>query len=340
MCLIAFPIGYLLDLLAFQSETLISLGISRGVIAFLFLSLFFGIGKGETIRDAYRALAIFFAILLTFQAMSQPLLNFSDISSIVGITSAGYILFPFLIVVCIGIFPLTTKEAFLTLVLFFVAEVLILIMLPDSGNPYQRLGILLSLSAAGILCAFSAISQLLYMASLVDQASIDSLTKCYSRNSGEEIIDVQFKIALREKSSLSVAFIDLDDFKSINDKFGHEAGDKVLATAAEHIQRNGRGSDVLIRWGGEEFVILLPHTDASGALKSIRRLRNTGLGTRPDGTFLTASFGIAEMQDARVSSWVSLIDLADDQMYLAKSQGGNDIVLLEPPKPETAKSMA
>ena len=327
LCFFAFPLGFLLDVLTFDVETYITLGISRAVIAVLFLALFFGISSGETMRDAYRALGIFFAILMTFQAMYQPLLDVTDISSIHGLASAGYVLFPFLIVVCIGVFPLTVKEALLTLVLFFVVQMLILILMPDQADPHQRLGILLTLITAGVFCSFSAISQLLYMSSLIDQASIDTLTHCYSRNSGEEIIDVQFKISKRENSPLSVVFVDLDSFKSINDKYGHEAGDRVLATAAANIRRNARGSDVLIRWGGEEFVILLPNTDAEGALKSIRRLRNIGLGTRPDGKFLTASYGVVDRYTANVSDWMTLVDIADNQMYEAKSRGGNDISL-------------
>jgi diguanylate cyclase (GGDEF)-like protein len=306
-------------------ETYITLGISRALIAVLFLALFFGISSGETIRDAYRALGIFFAILLTFQAMFQPLLDVTDISSITGLASAGYVLFPFLIVVCIGVFPLTVKEALLTLILFFVVQMLVLTLMPEHADPHQRLGILLTLITAGVLCSFSAISQLLYMSSLIDQASIDTLTHCYSRNSGEEIIDVQFKISKRENSPLSIVFVDLDSFKSINDRYSHEAGDRVLATAAANIRRNARGSDVLIRWGGEEFVILLPNTDAQGALKSIRRLRNKGLGTRPDGKYLTASYGIADRHTANASDWLTLIDIADNKMYEAKSRGGNDI---------------
>ncbi len=340
LCLLAFPLGIFPDLIAFDTPTVATLAISRGLIAFLFLSLFFGIGNGETIRDAYRALAIFFAILLTFQGLSQPLLGLNTPSAISGITTAGYVLFPFLIVVCIGIFPLTIKETFLTLVLFAVAQILILIVLPDQGDPYQRLGVLISLLAAGILCGFSAISQLLYMASLVDQASVDALTSCFSRNSGEEIVDVQYKIARREGTPLAMVFVDLDDFKSVNDKNGHEAGDKVLATAAAHILRNGRESDIVIRWGGEEFLLLLPNTDLEGAVKSVRRLKNTGLGTRPDGSFLTASFGIVEMQEADVSNWPALVDLADDQMYVAKSHGGNEISVYEAPVPENAPRQA
>lgn len=339
LCFFAFPVGFALDMLAFSGDTLFILGLSRALIALLFLALFFGIGNGETLRDAYRAVGIFFAILLTFQAMYQPLLDLQDLSAIAGIPSAGYVLFPFLIVVCIGIFPFTVKEAFLALVMFYVVEMLILIILPEQSDPHQRLGILLSLVATGILCGFSAISQLLYMASLVDQASIDTLTQCYSRNSGEEIIDVQFRIAHREAAFLSVVFVDLDNFKAINDRYGHEAGDRVLRSAAVQIAKNGRGSDVLIRWGGEEFVILLPNTNAAGALKTVRRLRNIGLGDRPDGNFLTASYGIAEMQSSKITNWQSLVETADDQMYLAKSNGGDDIAMIDSPlHTETAQN--
>ena len=330
LCVIAFPLGFLLDYATFDVESYITLGITRALMAVLFLSLFFGISGGETMRDAYRALGIFFAILLTFQTMFQPLLDITDIFAISNLASAGYLLFPFLIVACIAIFPLTVKEAVLTLILFFVVQMLILILMPENADPHQRLGILLTLMVTGFLCIFAAISQLLYMSLLIDQASIDSLTQCYSRNSGEEIIDVQFKIAKRQNMPFSLVFIDLDSFKSINDRYGHEAGDRVLANAASSIRRNARGSDVIIRWGGEEFVILLPNTDAEGALKSVRRLRNVGLGTRPDGMMVTASFGIVDRQDANVGDWSSLVDIADNQMYDVKSNGGNDIAVYHP----------
>ncbi|TNE41315.1 MAG: GGDEF domain-containing protein [Alphaproteobacteria bacterium] len=327
---LAFPLGFGLDYATFSLETYITLGICRGLIALLCLILFLGILNGETMRDAHRALGIFFAILLTFQALYQPILDVADLTAIKGIATAGYVLFPFVIAACIAVFPLTVKEAFLTLTLFFIVQMLILILLPEQADPHQRLGILLCLVLIGVLSSFASICQLLYMSLLIDQASIDTLTQCYSRNSGEEIIDVQFKIAKREKSPLSIVFIDLDNFKAVNDRYGHEAGDRVLATAAQHIRRNGRGSDVLIRWGGEEFVALLPNTNLEGALKSVRRLRNIGLGKRPDGSYMTASYGIAEMQLAGAASWNRLVDLADDQMYIAKSKGGNDIALFEP----------
>ncbi len=330
ICVFAFPLGILLDMATFDVESYVTLGITRILMAALFLALFFGISGGETLRDAYRALGIFFAILLTFQTMYQPLLDVSDVFEVTSLAAAGYVLFPFLIIACIAVFPLTVKESVLTLVLLFVIQMLVLILMPENADPHQRLGLLLTLTVTGGLCTFAAISQLLYMSLLIDQASIDALTHCYSRNSGEEIIDVQFKISKRQNTPFSIVFVDLDRFKSINDKYGHEAGDRVLAGAASNIRRNARRSDVLIRWGGEEFVILLPNTDAEGALKSVRRLRNIGLGTRPDGKMVTASFGIVDRQSANVGDWTALVDIADNQMYEVKSRGGNDISVYIP----------
>src|SRR5690606_524823 len=210
--------------------------------------------------DAYRAIGIFFAILLAFQAMYQPLLGTMNILGATSLAAAGYALFPFLIIACIATVPATVKQGHLLLVLLLVVQMLILVLMPESADQGQRVGILLTLSAAGLLAAFGAISQQLYMSLLIDHASIDTLTGVYSRNSGEEIVDVQFRISKRQNTPFSLVFIDIDNFKSINDRYGHEAGDRVLGNAATNIRRNARGSDVVIRWGGEEFVVLLPNT--------------------------------------------------------------------------------
>jgi len=317
-------VGSGIDYSNFDSATVKSMLAYRGSASVLLLLLVFAIRKGETLNTAYRALAIFFAINIIFQGLFQPLILPQYMQSIHDLATAGYAIFPFLIVVCISVFPLTAKEAFLLSVLFFTAELLILALMPDQANPEPGLGILLSIICASALCSFSAVSQLSYMVSLVEQASIDALTDCYSRNSGEEILDVQFRIARRQKSHLSVIFLDLDDFKIVNDNFGHDAGDKVLASAAENIRHILRESDVLIRWGGEEFLMLLPHTDSQGTTKAIRRLQAHGLGIKPDGHPLTASMGVAELLSSKTENWSDLVDLADEQMYLAKYAGKND----------------
>ncbi|MEP3247824.1 MAG: GGDEF domain-containing protein [Sneathiella sp.] len=316
--------GIVLDFAAFEGEVFKSLLIYRTTAASLMLILILAVRKSDSLLSAYRALGIFFAINLIFQGLSQPLILPQYIASIDNLPTAGYAIFPFLIVVCIAVFPLTFKETFLTIVLFFMSEMITISLLPNQINPTPGLGVLLSLVVTGALCSFSAISQLSYMVSLVDQASIDALTNCFSRNSGEEILDVQFRIARRQKTPLSVAFLDLDNFKNINDRYGHEAGDRTLTSAASAIRRNLRDSDILIRWGGEEFLMLLPHTEAKGAANAIRRMRTNGLGIRPDGTPLTASIGIAELQTSSAESWADLVDLADEQMYVAKTNGKND----------------
>ncbi|MBL4739782.1 MAG: GGDEF domain-containing protein [Sneathiella sp.] len=318
-----YMLGSGIDYFNFDSTTVRSMIAYRASATILLLLLIFAIRKGETLNAAYRALAIFFAISVVFQGLFQPLILPQYMQSIHDLATAGYAIFPFLIVACISVFPLTAKEAFLLSVLFFTAELLILALMPDQVNPKPGLGILLSLICASALSSFSAVSQLSYMVSLVEQASIDALTDCYSRNSGEEILDVQFRIARRQKNHLSIIFLDLDDFKVVNDKFGHDAGDKVLACAAENLRHILRESDVLIRWGGEEFVMLLPHTDSHGAAKAIRRLQANGLGIKPDGHPLTASMGVAELLTSKTENWSDLIDLADEQMYLAKYAGKN-----------------
>jgi len=319
-----FVVGIFLDALYFDGGTFRSLMIFRCITAFMLLLLVLGIRKADSMQSAYRAMFIFFAANLVFQALFQPIVLPEYFQSIGDFPSAGYAIFPFLIAACISIFPLTIKETFLAVVLFLTAELLIVTLSSSELNAQPGLGILVSLLCVCALCAFSAISQLSYMVSLVEQASIDGLTNCLSRSSGEEILDIQFRIANRQKANLTIAFLDIDDFKVINDRYGHEAGDRVLCTAADHIRKNLRDSDILVRWGGEEFLMVLPHTDAAGATRAVRRLRANSLGKRPDNTPLTASIGIVDLDSSGAESWVELVDLADAQMYLAKTSGKND----------------
>src|SRR3546814_13481459 len=94
------------------------------------------------------------------------------------------------------------------------------------------------------------------MFALVRQAIRDPLTGFFSRGSGEEILRLQWDSAQRKDGPLALAFIDLDHFKSINDNHGHESGDQVLREAARRLVATLRGSDSLLRWGGEEFLLI------------------------------------------------------------------------------------
>ncbi len=171
----------------------------------------------------------------------------------------------------------------------------------------------------------AGMSQLAFMMALVRQAIRDPLTGVFSRSSGEEVLELQFTIAKRSHAALSIAFIDLDHFKSINDKFGHDAGDKALLDMTDTVSSRLRRGDMLVRWGGEEFLLIMPNTDLLQAQAALSRMRSTGFGMRPDDTPLTASIGIAECNADQTPDWKTLVDLADQRMYQAKAAGRNTL---------------
>ena len=123
--------------------------------------------------------------------------------------------------------------------------------------------------------------------------------------------------------------MDLDHFKQINDRYGHGSGDAVLAAAGASLVKQARKGDLLARWGGEEFVIALRATDATGALHAAERLRKTIsdlMVKSPDGDIIptTVSIGVAAYRPGE--SLEALIDRADRAMYRAKSGGRNRVV--------------
>jgi diguanylate cyclase (GGDEF)-like protein len=238
----------------------------------------------------------------------------------------GYAFLPFVLLAGFSIFPLTMLEniAFATPVLFAYALAMILNWSEASWPSFSGQFWLLSLLAG--VASLASMSQLAFIIALVKQAIHDPLTGTFSRSSGEEMLDLQLSVAYRNKSSLTVAFLDIDHFKSINDQFGHEAGDQVLQQFIRNITHCLRRGDIVVRWGGEEFLLLMNNTDLRQAVLALERLNNHGFGTRPDGTPLTASIGLAERIADATDEWCKLVEKADTRMYLAKQAGRNRVV--------------
>jgi diguanylate cyclase (GGDEF)-like protein len=184
---------------------------------------------------------------------------------------------------------------------------------------------------AGI-AMLAGMSQLRFLLRLTDQATRDGLTGLLVRGTGEEILENQFAYAQRQKLPFAVIFIDIDRFKSVNDEFGHEAGDAVLREVAAQIGRAFRHQDIQIRWGGEEFVVGLPGANVANAEVAVLRLAKIGLGLRPDQRPVTASVGIAEWQADQLGSLNALVERADARMYEAKTSGRNRYVFRNGPK--------
>lgn len=237
--------------------------------------------------------------------------------------STAYLYAPFLIAVSLSVFPLTAVEcALLSLPIFAIAAAL-LVSAPDLLGHVSGLATLLRLFLIAGISSIASMSQLRFLMVLTEQSIRDRMTSALTRSIGEQRINLQFALSARNQDPLAVLFIDLDNFKSINDQYGHEAGDAVLQQAAQSIHQTLRHHDTLVRWGGEEFVVLLPRTDAAGARATVERIANAGLGLCPDGMPVTASIGIAERVSDGISGPMSLVAFADKRMYAAKTAGRN-----------------
>jgi len=156
-------------------------------------------------------------------------------------------------------------------------------------------------------------------------AYTDPLTKTNNRASFKDTLQREIKLAHRNSSQLSIIFFDLDHFKNVNDNFGHECGDIALTSAANCIKDAVRGSDIVFRYGGEEFVILLNDTDTNGAKVIADRIRknieNHTISYGMEIIKLTASLGISTLRES--DDCDSVIQRADNAMYHAKESGRN-----------------
>jgi diguanylate cyclase (GGDEF)-like protein len=278
-----------------------------------------------------------FAVPVVFFAVSTALLaRFEPTETSVSVAVA-YQGLPFIVAAGLSIFPLTAKEhLILGAVLLAAFGAMIAITggvaqgWPDSGLIWLAnhrggwsLGAVWLLILIAVLAGTAGVLQLQLLFVLIERSARDGLTGLLTRRFGEETLDLQFHTAMRTNGPLSLVFIDLDHFKSINDRYGHEAGDEVLRNAARHIVAALRRQDAAIRWGGEEFLLLLPNTGSESALSAVMRLARAGLGTRPDGRPLTASIGLAERTRDSAPDWQGLAELADRRMYAAKASGRN-----------------
>ena len=160
-------------------------------------------------------------------------------------------------------------------------------------------------------------------------ATTDSLTGLCNRRRLDEIVDIEWRRALRTQSPIALLMIDADNFKKYNDQFGHQAGDAALAALADCIQVNTqRASDVAARYGGEEFAILLPGASLTDAINFAEKIRTSVLALRDDqqgraDSTLTISVGAASVVPRLGLQARDLIKAADTALYQAKNNGRN-----------------
>ena len=160
---------------------------------------------------------------------------------------------------------------------------------------------------------------------LARQASVDPMTQALNRPIFAERADIELLRSGRHRYKLALVMVDLDHFKAINDTYGHAAGDQVLSIFGDMTRSCLRTMDLFGRWGGEEFLLLLPDTGPSGAKRVSERIRASLDSYRfPCGAQVTASFGVAARRASERLS--ALVDRADAAMYKAKQSGRNRVV--------------
>ena len=158
------------------------------------------------------------------------------------------------------------------------------------------------------------------------QASHDKLTGLFNRNKFDELFIKEIKRSKRYSASLSIILLDIDNFKMINDNYGHQIGDVVLKEISQIISLHIREQDIAVRWGGEEFLVLLPHTNLSGSIivaNKIKTAIETNLFTDLNLN-ITASFGVTQLVNEDDDE--SLIARADKHLYEAKNSGKNKVI--------------
>ena len=161
-------------------------------------------------------------------------------------------------------------------------------------------------------------------------ARTDALTGLANRRSIDERGRIELKMARRTRTPVSVLLCDLDHFKSINDRYGHEVGDAALVGTAEVLRNALRESDALGRWGGEEFIAVLPATAERGAVEVAERMRQSIAAKRFPGleSGATISVGVASSGDFTdpLLEWDLLLKEADQRLYRAKRDGRNRVM--------------
>ncbi len=163
------------------------------------------------------------------------------------------------------------------------------------------------------------------MSRLEEQALADELTGLANLRALREVAALEIERSRRFQRPLSVAYLDIDAFKSVNDRAGHAAGDRVLVSLGSIARATTRSTDMVVRVGGDEFVVLMPETAADTALPVVERLREAfSRSVRVEGAPVTCSIGLASFERAPVSVDEMLMT-ADELMYEVKAEGGDAV---------------
>jgi len=323
------PLWIPLDLLLIGGPTGRKLAAGRIIVALFLGGGVYACRCRPTQGNVWRAYSLLFGTPLLFFVAFAPFFHLApQWRSVVGQTYLStYRLLPLLVAASVGLMPVTVVEAAMIVSASLVASIAgAAVAAPQSLLVPAELGWLWVLLVAGGVGTLSGLSQTALLLHSFCDAVTDPLTGLLNRRAGVSQLTLQWAQALRNKQPLSVVLIDLDEFKSVNDRYGHEAGDETLAKFVEHLRIAFRAGDALVRWGGEEFLVVLPESPKEAAKQRVERLLFGQGPQRPSGNPLTFSAGVAELTADATDSVRELVALADRRMYMAKRGGRASVV--------------
>lgn len=313
---------------------LIALDSHLWVVTFVYgivcTSLLWALNPGQRARVFIPGLLLFWGVYLT--ALSVLTLSLGRVA---GFQTLLLAMFPVMVVS-----SRMAAGAKLALVIAFALYVIILQEVAGTTQPATQLDATAFSLMRGVnqATAIFAISSIVWryfrliteqQANLTQLATTDLLTGLHNRRMMTELAGREVARSLRHSLPLSILMCDLDHFKSINDEYGHEAGDMALAGFADLLKTTVRESEAMCRWGGEEFLVLLPNTDLAGAAVVAERIRSAveqapfETGEKPSR--LTMTIGAASLRASE--DFQQLIKRADKALYAGKRAGRNQVSL-------------
>jgi len=318
------PLWIPIDYIIVESAAFQPLAILRIVTAILLLMLGLQKQGSPSLLWSYGQLAAMMAVLSGFFIASHIILG----GNIPGGPLIGYTFLPFLMISLLGIFPLTLLEGALVSAMvasaYMGAQIYFGNLLSASA-----LGDLWLISLLVVVALWAEISQLHVLLTLYRQATHDSLTGLFNRHALMRRVQKEADRVQRNQGIYSILLFDLDRFKRINDRYGHLTGDAVLRVFSEILIGESRHKDLIGRYGGEEFVALLPDTTEKGANEIAERIRqkcakSTACGPQNCIVDFTTSIGVAEARPQEsISNLLQRVDIA---LYKAKDRGRNRVV--------------
>jgi len=243
----------------------------------------------------------------------------------------GYSFLPYLTVVLLAIFPLTLIEglgyASLVGITFLGSEVYF-----GGFLTISTLGDIWLLTLLAGIAVWAQLAQLHMLLRLYREASRDALTGLVNRRVLNKWLSLEITRARQEESSLSILLFDLDFFKQVNDTYGHLAGDKVLQTFSRLLKRDLVNYNLIGRYGGEEFMAVLPNLDESAAMIIAERIRKNCHSVQTQGSeghiiSFTVSIGVTGLRNTDTTE--TLVHRVDKGLYSAKMKGRDTVVLAE-----------